>query len=258
MVRLVQQAPRRRAHHERRHEVLEHRPGPGNERGAPVYGRQGATEMEPMRRWDVALGNGDEAGESCLRRQQIVTTRVETVIGHAVPDREELPRRVEEKAKLHGVEHRLRELGEGRKTADQRSGGCGSTREALDEGIDVGQGIAACGALGRQARAERRELAYGGLTVLRRIGQGRERAKQDASAVQPDACSGGSAPYERVVPTDQPRPGKRHVKIARVTLDTRLHGLRPGKHLCIGAVHPVPQSACAQCPPRYARGPQVQ
>ena len=63
--------------------------------------------MEPMRRRDVTLGNRDEACEPRLRRQQIVTTRVEAAIGNAVADREELPRRIEEKAELHRVEHRL-------------------------------------------------------------------------------------------------------------------------------------------------------
>ena len=197
-----------------------------------------ATEFEPMRRRDIALRNGDEAGEPRLRRQQIVTTRVETVIGDAIPDREELPRRVEEKAKLHGVEHRLRELGEGRKATDQRSGGCGSTREALDEGVDVRKGVAAGGTLGRQARAERRECAYGGLTALRRVGQSREcgKARRDRRPRQP--CSGGGVIGE-CVPTDKPGPGKRQVKVARVTRDARLHGLRPGEHLCIGTVIPL-------------------
>src|SRR5713226_8922973 len=128
-----------------------------------------------MRRRDVTLGNGDEAGEPRLRRKQIVTTRVEAVIENAVPDREELSRRVEEKAKLHGVEHRLRELDEGRKAADQRSRGCGRTREAFDESIDACEGVAPCGALGRQACAESREFAYGSLAVIRRVGQSRER-----------------------------------------------------------------------------------
>src|SRR4029450_3743819 len=122
-------------------------------------------------RWDIALRNGDEAGEPCLRRQQIVIPRVKTVIGHAISNREELPWRVEEKAKLHGVEHRLRELGKGRKATDQRAGGCGSTCEAFDEGLDVGKGVAAGGPLGRQALAERCEGTYGILTAFRRVGQ---------------------------------------------------------------------------------------
>jgi hypothetical protein len=65
-----------------------------------------------MRRRDVPLGDRDEAGESRLRRQQIVITRIQTVLGDALHDRKELPRRVEEKAKLHGVEYRLRMLGD--------------------------------------------------------------------------------------------------------------------------------------------------
>ena len=144
-----------------------------------------------MRRRDVTLGNGDEACEPRLRRQQIVTTRVEAVIGNAVPDREELPRRVEEKAKLHRVEHCLRELDEGRKAADQRSGGCGRTRETLDDRIDSCKGIALCGAVGSQARAESGEFVYGGLAAVRRVGQGREaREKNARSPVNPTLAPG--------------------------------------------------------------------
>src|SRR5713101_4269376 len=40
------------------------------------------------------------------------------------------------------------------------------------------------------------------------------------------------------IPKDEPRPGKYHVEIVRVTLDARVQGLRPGEQLCIGAVTP--------------------
>ena len=131
-----------------------------------------------MGRRDVTLGDGDEACESRLRGQQIVTTRVEAVVGNAIADREELPRRIEEKAKFHRVEHRLRELDESRKAADQRSGGCGRTCETLDDRIDSCKGIALCGAVVSQARAESGEFAYGGLAAVRRVGQGRDREKK--------------------------------------------------------------------------------
>ena len=38
------------------------------------------------------------------------------------------------------------------------------------------------------------------------------------------------------IPKDKPRPGKCYVKIAPVTGDSRVQGLRPGEQLCIGAV----------------------
>ena len=56
----------------------------------------------------ITFRNGNKACEPRLGRQQIVTTWVEAVIGNAVADREELPGRIEEKAKLHCVEHRFR------------------------------------------------------------------------------------------------------------------------------------------------------
>src|SRR4029077_1938095 len=102
----------------------------------------------------------------------------EAAIRNAVADREELPCRIEEKAKLHSVEDRLRELDKGRKAADQRSGGCGRTGETLDDCIDSCKGVALCGAVTSQARAESGEFVYGGLAAVRRVGQGRDRGKK--------------------------------------------------------------------------------
>ena len=47
------------------------------------------------------------------------------------------------------------------------------------------------------------------------------------------------------IPKDKPRPGKRRVKIARVTLDVRAHGLHPGEHLCIGVALARKEAAIA-------------
>ena len=211
-----------------------------------------------MRRRDVALGDGDEAGEPRLRREQIVTTRVEAVIGNAVADREELPRRVEEKAELHRVEHRLRELGEGRKAADQRSGGCGRTRETLDERIDsVRASLCAAPSVAKRVRRVVSScMAVSQCSgVSARVGSETKKAR---IAVQPNACSGVGAPCERVFPKIKPRPGKRHVKITRVTRDARVARPPPRRAPLHRRGHLVPRSACAQCPPGYERGPQVQ
>ena len=47
------------------------------------------------------------------------------------------------------------------------------------------------------------------------------------------------------IPKEEPRPGKYHVEVARVTRDARVQGLRPGEQLCIGAVTPF-RGQCAR------------
>src|SRR4029453_8019096 len=191
-----------------------------------------------MRRRDVTLGNGDETCEPRLRRQQIVTIRVEAIIGNAIADREELPRRIEEKAKVHRVEHRVGEPDEGRKAADQRSRGCSRTRETLDNRIDSCKGIALCGGICCQARAESGEFMYGVITAVRRVGQGRKREKRTRDCRPTQRVLRGRRAVRERLPKDKPRPWKCCVKIADVTLYAGAPGPRPGEHLCVGIVTP--------------------
>ena len=173
-----------------------------------------------MGRRNVPLGNRDKACEPRLRRQQIVTTRVEAVIGNAVADREEFARGIEEKAKVHRVEHRLRELDESRKAANQRSRGCGRTRETLDDRIDSCQGFPLCGAVGRQARAESREFV---MALSQRSGVsarvGSERKIRAIVARKPNLVPGLVARFMAGLAKDKPRPGNRRVEIACMTFD---------------------------------------
>ncbi len=103
---LLEQASRRRRHDERRHQVLEHRSRPGHEHRVELHRCQRPAEPEPVRDGDVALGDRDEAREPGFRCQQVVPTRVEASVRDAVPDREQLPHRIEEKAEVHGADHR--------------------------------------------------------------------------------------------------------------------------------------------------------
>ena len=92
---LLEQAPRRRAHHQRRHQVLEHRSRPRDQRRAAVDRRQGAPEAKPVPRRHVAFGDRDEARQARLGGEQVVAVGIERAVGDLVADREELPRRVE-------------------------------------------------------------------------------------------------------------------------------------------------------------------
>ena len=148
-----------------------------------------------MGRRHVSLGDGDEACQTRLGGQQIVTTRIEAVVGNAIADREEFACRIEEKAKFHFLEERFGELDESRKAAEQRFTGCGRTCKTLDERIDSGKGIALCGVVCRQAFAQRREFAYGAFAIVRRIGEGRDREKERAIVVETQSCSGIGARF---------------------------------------------------------------
>src|SRR4029453_19383971 len=112
-------------HHEYGHEILEHRARPGNQRRSAVDGRQSATEVKPMGRRNVPFCNSDKACKPRLRGQEIITTRIEAVVGNAITYCKEFARGIEEKTKIHFVEYRLRELAENREPADQRCTACG-------------------------------------------------------------------------------------------------------------------------------------
>ena len=80
-----------------------------------------------MPRRHVALGDRDEARQARLGGEQVVAVGIETALGDLVPDRQELPRGVEQKTELHRVEELPRQCGERRDAALERSRPCGST-----------------------------------------------------------------------------------------------------------------------------------
>ena len=87
LVGLVQHAFFRRTHHQGWHQVFEHRTGPGNQRRTAADRRERAAQPKPVRRGNFAFGDGDEAREPSLRRQQIVTTRIQGPVAGPEPDR---------------------------------------------------------------------------------------------------------------------------------------------------------------------------
>ncbi len=119
-VRLLEQAPGRDVQHEVRHQVLEHRAGPGNQSRALPHRRQRAGEMEPVGGGSVAPGDRDEAREPRFRSEQIVVARVMPSVGDAISDREELSFLVVEKAKVHFADEPGGRPRERRETAHER------------------------------------------------------------------------------------------------------------------------------------------
>ena len=75
--RLVEQRVGIAAHHQQRHQVLEQRRAPRQQHRRAAHARDQPAEVEPVHLGHVALGDGDEAGQPRLRRQQVVERRVE-------------------------------------------------------------------------------------------------------------------------------------------------------------------------------------
>ena len=82
-----------------------------------------AAEPEPVVGVDVALGDGQEAGETSLRGQQVVVARVQRAVEHPEADREELPSRIEQEAEVHLAHETVGRLGDRLQPANDRRGG---------------------------------------------------------------------------------------------------------------------------------------
>jgi hypothetical protein len=118
-----QQAATRRAQHQVRHQVLEHRARPGHERGAGADRRDGAAEPEPVTRGDVALRDGDEAREPRFGGEQVVTGVVERTVRGAIPDRQQLALPVEQEPEFHRARQRERVVGQPLEMLDDETRG---------------------------------------------------------------------------------------------------------------------------------------
>ena len=107
-----------RAHDQRRHQVLEHRARPGDERRAARDLGGHAPHPEPVLGRDVALGDREEAREPRFGGEEVVAVRVALAVARQIADRQELALGVEQEA----VVHRHREVAGGRgKTARRRA-----------------------------------------------------------------------------------------------------------------------------------------
>ena len=119
---LIEQCAGEAAHEQLRHQVLEHRAAPRHQRGASIDVGHQPTEVEPVVLRDVTLGNRHEAGEPCLRGEEVVEGAIEPSrtagILQAVPDRENPAPAIVEKVEAHAVRHC-------RHARRQRPDGCG-------------------------------------------------------------------------------------------------------------------------------------
>src|ERR1019366_117674 len=66
---IAEHAAVRLTHDETRHQIFEHGTGPRNKRGTAIDGSQHAAESEPVTYRQIALRNGEKAGETSLGSQ---------------------------------------------------------------------------------------------------------------------------------------------------------------------------------------------
>ena len=88
LVGLVKQRTKRLGHDQRRHQIFEHRAGPGEQSALPAHGHQKTAKLEPMFDRNVALGDGEQARQTRFGRQKIVAAFVQFVFLHTETDGE--------------------------------------------------------------------------------------------------------------------------------------------------------------------------
>jgi len=137
--------------------------------------REGPAESKPGRNRDIAFRDRDEAREASFRGEQVVMAGVEASVGHTVPDREELPHRVEEESKLHVRDECLSAPGEDREAPDQCRRCSRGPLELADERLDSISDIGNGSRLRLASDVEKaRQLSRRRFTVIRQVGQGWE------------------------------------------------------------------------------------
>ena len=90
-----------RRHHQQRHQVLEHRAAPRQQRRLAAGVRQQAAEREPALLRQLPCAIATKVVSARLRGEQIVAARVAPLLGHVVADGEKLARLVDQKPVLH-------------------------------------------------------------------------------------------------------------------------------------------------------------
>ena len=104
----IEQCFGKAAHHEQRHQVLEHRGAPRQQHRRSMHGADQPAEMEPVQFGHVALGDGDEAGQPRLGREQIVERVIHArrggAVGEAIADRKQVAFAVVEEPEVHFIE----------------------------------------------------------------------------------------------------------------------------------------------------------
>src|SRR5258708_4038224 len=75
----VEHCARVRPHPERRHQVLKHSTGPGEQHWTTAIHGVSPRQQEPRLLWDLIFRDGDEGGSARLRSQEIVAIRMNVI-----------------------------------------------------------------------------------------------------------------------------------------------------------------------------------
>ena len=137
---LLQQTALRPAHHQRRHQILEHRARPGNQRGPVADRRHRPAQTEPVAGGQIALGDADKARQPRLGGQQVVVVGIQRAVADPIADRHQIALRVEQEAEGHRIEQLPRLGGDGGDPPAQRCGFLSRLFKRSDQRLMVRRG----------------------------------------------------------------------------------------------------------------------
>src|SRR5665647_878145 len=94
-----------------------------------------------MFRCDVAFCNRDEARQTRLGGQQIVTARIQCTFGELITDREQLPCGIQKEPELHVIEHFSGKLAETFNSPHESLRGCRRLLERRNKAVNLSEVI---------------------------------------------------------------------------------------------------------------------
>ena len=100
-VRLVEQRVLEGRHHQQRHQVLEHRAAPRQQRHRAVVGGQLPAQGKPMILRQLVLGHENETRQPRFRGEQVVIRRIAATVGDVVADRQQIAGRIVQEGEVH-------------------------------------------------------------------------------------------------------------------------------------------------------------
>ena len=121
-IRFVQQRAGIRLHHQRRHQVLEHRGAPREQRAQRAGRRQRSSEPEPVIGRNLARGDREEAGQAGFRCERVVVRRIEPSLRDVVSDGEELTYWIEQEIEFGFLDQVVGQHGQSLGPFDQIGG----------------------------------------------------------------------------------------------------------------------------------------
>ena len=118
VARAVQQTAMRLVQHQRGHQVLEHRTRPRAQPRMTSASVRGTAQGRPVAHGHIALGNGQQARQTGLRRQQVIEAGIQLLLSDAVTNVKEVALAVVQKAVVRLPGHAFETAGQGTQPDD--------------------------------------------------------------------------------------------------------------------------------------------